>query len=49
MQITIKIYPIEIFSMLRKPAFNVIYRITIVVKVETDIITSTAASLSLQL
>lgn len=47
MQITIKIYPIEIFSMLKKPAFNVIYSITTVVKVEIDIITSTAASLSL--
>jgi hypothetical protein len=33
--------------MLKKPAFNVIYSITTVVKVEIDIITSTAASLSL--
>jgi hypothetical protein len=47
MQIANKIYPIEIFSMLKKPAFYVIYSITTVVKVEIDIITSTAASLSL--
>jgi hypothetical protein len=33
--------------MLKKPAFYVIYSITTVVKVEIDIITSTAASLSL--